>query len=226
MAQAADITLDILRRHDMTGVNGRLRGMRELERFYQAHTHELTQRTKLVEAALSQATQAAREAGNESMDHADTAFALEIRVGELEERLAVETRASSDLRARLARAESQLDAERWEWADKEARLEARVAELAERLEERRPLERRLVQMDEVIDELNSAIVDLERKLRDERAEKALVQRAILRDQQFDLSATGGFDVQTIVQITPSMAHITHLLPSNRDKAVHRRDTEI
>ncbi|KAG8464458.1 hypothetical protein KFE25_003521 [Diacronema lutheri] len=225
MAQPADVALAIYRQHDMSQSVGRLRAMQQVAAMYDVHSRELGARAKLLETTATRAVRAADEAGRQSVALSDKAFEQAERAAALEAALAAEHAVSARLREQLARAEAQLAIERDEGAARDARYDAEVARLAGLLEERRPLESRAARLDDLVGELSDQLVDAERRLRAERADKTLLARAVLRGRDAEeLGAAEGFDVQTIVHVTPRGGVLaTHLRPASGSTTREREE---
>jgi chromosome segregation ATPase len=209
-ASPKDAALAVLRKHDMAKPLGRMRAMQEVAVLYDAHASELTARLSALEGATAQrarherdATAAHLEASQAALEHAERAATLELE-------LHAERAVAAQLRDELARALLLLEVERYEAATRETERDAEVAHLGALLEERRPLEAHVAKLDAALGELNAQLVDAERQVRAERADKALLARAVLRDQAYDL---GGLQVETIVHVVPDGVHATHLRPS-------------
>ncbi|KAJ1622001.1 hypothetical protein T492DRAFT_1065429 [Pavlovales sp. CCMP2436] len=210
-ANPADAALAIYRRHDMSKTLGRLRAVHEVAEFYAEYTRELSARVRVLETAAARAIRSADEAGRQSLRSGDAAFAHADRADGLDAALAAERGVSASLRKQLCRAEAQLATERDESALQHAAELGRLAVVGGGVEAGGGLEARARKLDALVDELNGQLIDAERALRAERGEKALLARAVLRDQRFDHSS---FEVQTIIHVAPGMPVLaTHLRPS-------------
>lgn len=222
-ASPADAALAIYRQHDMADPLGRMRAMQRVASLYDAHSRELGAKSRLLESAAVRAMSAADEAGRQAMHYSDEAFEQCERADALDAALRAERATTALLREQLARVEAQLATERHETAQREAEHSAETERLAGLLEERRPLEVRIRELDDLVGELNETLVQTERKLRAVRADKVLLARAVLRGRELELGPSGGFDVQTIVHVTPAGVLATHLRPMSGVTSRERDD---
>lgn len=222
-ASPKDAALRIYRQHDMFSPLGRLRAMQKVAGLNQTHVRELDAKSRLYSVAAARAAHAAEEAGRRAIEYGDEAFEQAQLAEALDAELSAERATTARLRSQLAHAEAQLATERYESAARETEQAAEIARLRALLEERRTLETRARALDDLVGELNETIVQTERKLRAEQADKALLARAVLRGRELELGPAGGFDVQTIVHVTPTGVHAAHLRPASGTTARDRED---